>query len=412
MDKLKQFLTDYNLDFKNKTIIVACSAGPDSLALVDMLKNWPLRLIVAHFDHQIRQDSYLETELLEQYCKQNELPLYVKKWENNQNKTEAAARKARYSFLLALAKEKQADYLLTAHHGDDYLENIILKLIRSGDPAEMSSLQAVGQMEGVKLVRPLLYYSKSELTKYLLDKHLAFITDETNLTNENLRNRIRHQLIPLLKEENPTILKNGRTFGQKMMAYQGVTQHTFSAIKLEQVADSWRIKKASLASYTDAEKALFWEWKIWRYYDERVHLEKWQSGPYRILEYQDYVYLFKGQPKFVDKSSIKLDQPFIFQGRKYVISTQVLPQANLIGSFLAQKGNLKMGSAISGSKLPLKNGHHAKSKKFFAQAAIPNILRPAILCLYQNETIVFIEDVYKNQKCANDFIKYYVFLVN
>ncbi|WEB30668.1 TilS substrate C-terminal domain-containing protein [Lactobacillus mulieris] len=138
-------------------------------------------------------------------------------------------------------------------------------------------------------------------------------------------------------------------------------------------------------------------------------MAKW---PYRILEYQDYVYLFKGQPKFVDKSSIKLDQPFIFQGRKYVISTQVLPQANLIGSFLAQKGNLKMGSAISGSKLPLKNGHHAKSKKFFAQAAIPNILRPAILCLYQNETIVFIEDVYKNQKCANDFIKYYVFLVN
>ena len=412
MDKLKQFLIDYNLDFTNKTVIVACSAGPDSLALVDMLKDWPLKLIVAHFDHQIREDSYLETKLLQQYCQKNKVMLCVEKWSKHVNKTEAAAREARYNFLLELAKSWHADYLLTAHHGDDYLENILLKLIRSGDPAEMSSLQAVGQMAGVKLARPLLYYSKAELTKYLLDKHLAFITDETNLTNENLRNRIRHQVVPLLKKENPAILKNGRVFGQKMLAYQGVAQKAFSDLELEPVAGSLRIKKKLLANYTDAEKNLFWEGKIWKYYNERVHLDNWQSGIYRVLEYQDYFYLFKGQPKFVDKSSIKLDQPFTFHGRKYLITTQLNPQAKLVGTFWSKKAGFEVGSAISGSKLQLKNGHHAKSKKFFAQAAIPNILRPAILCLYQNKAIVFIENVYKNQKCANDFIKYYVFLVN
>ncbi len=80
MDKLKQFLIDYNLDFTNKTENVACSAGPDSLALVDMLKDWPLKLIVAHFDHQIREDSYLETKLLQQYCQKNKLMLCVEKW--------------------------------------------------------------------------------------------------------------------------------------------------------------------------------------------------------------------------------------------------------------------------------------------------------------------------------------------
>lgn len=79
-----------------------------------------------------------------------------------------------------IAKKEKADYLLTAHHGDDLLENILLKFIRSGNPEEMNSLQAVGVMHGVSLLRPLLAYSKQELFEY--DRKMALSLSRIRLT--------------------------------------------------------------------------------------------------------------------------------------------------------------------------------------------------------------------------------------
>ena len=133
--KILNFFNQNNISLENKKLVVAASGGPDSMALVDMLcrlnKKFELKIIVAHFDHQLRSDSDKETSLLQNYCDQNNLLLENGSWPVNKHPNvglEAAAREARYTFLIKIVKKYNADYLLTAHHGDDLLENILLKL--------------------------------------------------------------------------------------------------------------------------------------------------------------------------------------------------------------------------------------------------------------------------------------------
>ena len=212
--KINDFFEDNGIELNNKKFLVAASAGPDSMALLDMLQKMKVRVIAAHFDHQLRSDSKNETKILQEYCKKYDIPLFTAVWAKDEQPAagiEAAARDARYAFLTQIAKKEKADYLLTAHHGDDLLENILLKFIRSGNPEEMNSLQAVGVMHGVSLLRPLLAYSKQELFEYDRKNGIEFITDSTNNEDETMRNRLRHHVVPLLKKENPAL---NRTFLQ------------------------------------------------------------------------------------------------------------------------------------------------------------------------------------------------------
>ena len=119
-----------------------------------------------------------------------------------------------------VVKEINADYLLTAHHGDDLLENILLKLIRSGNPEEMNSLQEVGKMNGVPLLRPLLSYSKKELLEYDKAHQLNFIEDSTNQEDSTIRNRLRHHIVPFLKAENPDLLENALRYSHEMSRFK------------------------------------------------------------------------------------------------------------------------------------------------------------------------------------------------
>ena len=111
------------------------------------------------------------------------------------------------------------NYLLTAHHGDDLLENILLKFIRSGNPEEMNSLQDIGSMHGVVLLRPLLAYSKQELLEYDQEREIDYVIDSTNTEDETVRNRLRHHVVPLLKEENPNLISNALRFSEKMSPF-------------------------------------------------------------------------------------------------------------------------------------------------------------------------------------------------
>ena len=215
MDKVIEFFDKNYLPLVGKRLVIATSGGPDSVALVDMLyklkHEYNFEIIVAHFDHKLRKDSSEETNLLKKYCLRRNLSFENGIWMREENLTsgvEAAAREARYDFLVKTVHKFQGDYLLTAHHGDDLLENILLKFIRSGNPNEMNSLKAIGEREGIPLLRPLLGFSKQELLKYDRIHGLDFIEDETNNEDETMRNRLRHHVVPLLKEENPNLLHN------------------------------------------------------------------------------------------------------------------------------------------------------------------------------------------------------------
>ncbi|WP_251716612.1 tRNA lysidine(34) synthetase TilS [Lactobacillus agrestimuris] len=419
MNQIIEFFQENKVGLKNKCLVIATSGGPDSMALVDMLTKlkdkYNLRLIVAHFDHQLRPDSKQETILLEKYCHKNHLEFRNKIWVRDHkllSGIEAAAREKRYRFLVDLVNELSADYLLTAHHGDDLVENILLKLIRSGNPNEMNSLQAISKREGILLLRPLLSFSKNDLLLYVQANHLDYIEDATNAEDDVMRNRLRHHVVPLLKKENPDLIKNALRFNHEMNQYVVVSEEWFEDLEQpEEIFDQvYRIKSDELKKLNSEKQAFYWQHFIWNKWHLRVNDE---LNGFTLQQYQGYDYVWRDKDlltkDFVSKFDLQLDRPFEFLGRKFLLTENAAYPAEKIGKFKASTINFSAGSLSLGTRLNLKDGHHAKSKKFFSAAAIPSILRKYCLTIFNNDQPVFVENTYQNQVIAGKQKEFFVY---
>ncbi len=178
--------------------IIAVSGGVDSIVLLNMLivnKLSNIELIVAHFDHGIRPDSYKDKELVKRTAEK-----YGLKFESESDKlgpkaSEEAARTARYKFLESARQRHRADAIVTAHHQDDVLETVIINVLRGTGRRGLSSLKSEG-----KLLRPLLGYTKQELLDYAVKQKLDWREDTTNNDTAYLRNYIRQVIIPKLSD--------------------------------------------------------------------------------------------------------------------------------------------------------------------------------------------------------------------
>lgn len=409
--KIIDFFEDNKISL-DKKFLVAASAGPDSMALLDMLRKMNVEVIAAHFDHQLRSDSEDETKILQKYCGRYDILLFTAIWpkENQPSRgIEAAARDARYDFLTKVAKAEKADYLLTAHHGDDLLENILLKFIRSGNPEEMNSLQAVGKMHGVSLLRPLLAYSKQELLDYDQKNAIEFTVDSTNNEDETMRNRLRHHVVPLLKKENPNLISNALNYSRKMTDLDKFVEQKVDDVgQLEPfLGRAYRIKSEKIAKLSENEQIIFWQRNIWDKFHRRVNQN---LGNFSVIEYQGYFYLFrKGETPVIAPSQIKLNVPFAFQGETFVLTDKQEKDKVEIGNFwFKEKNTFKAGSLIPGSKLLLQDGQRTKAKKKFAEHAIPLSLRPLCLTIYADNEPIFVEKTYQNQNWIENGKQYFL----
>lgn len=199
---------DENFNFQlNDTIIVGCSSGPDSMALVDMLlkirDKYQLSLIIAHVNHNVRKESYEEAEYMKKYCEDNNLlfeTMTIEEYGDDNFHNEA--RNIRYNFFESLVNKYDADYLMTAHHGDDLIETILMRMVRGSNLSGYSGFKQVVQMDGYKLVRPLIHYTKQELEEYDKENEVKYFVDSSNDKDKYTRNRYRKYVIPFLKEED------------------------------------------------------------------------------------------------------------------------------------------------------------------------------------------------------------------
>lgn len=425
---IKKFFKKYNLELENRKFLLAASGGPDSMALLQMLVDEvPIdQLIVAHLNHQLRKDSYLETELLEKFCRKNNLLLFDKKWPINlhpKSGFEAAAREYRYQFLDEVAQEVGADYLLTAHHGDDLLENILLKLIRSGDANEMSSLRPVRPWQGRLLVRPLLEFSKAQLLEFDKKRKIFYIEDSTNNEDDIQRNRLRHHVLPLLKKENPNILVNGLRFLDSMAVLQEDRKEYFSCIKAVAFMGCIRINANELKDMSQKTKSDYFSYLVLKKWHQQVNFEDIFKSKARVVNrngfeinyYQGYYYLHQVKDSLKNNTVLQkvvLNEPFEWNNSNYIISNKKLIGKNYqeIGSFYTiSLQELTVGSLLAGTKLQLANRQWTKPKKKFAENAIPLFLRPACLAVYTNGEVVFVENTYQKQQYDENFFKYWVY---
>lgn len=198
--------------------VVAVSGGVDSMVLLHMLTQQKAsELIVAHYDHGIRDDSAEDRQLVEETAASYGLPFAYEEGELGSNASEAAARSARYDFLERVRVGHNAAAIITAHHQDDLLETAILNLLRGTGRKGLTSLGS-----GTQIIRPLLAIPKADLISYAKQHGLAWHEDSTNAGDAYARNYVRHQLIPRLSSDTRqqliSVLTQAQTINQDLDA--------------------------------------------------------------------------------------------------------------------------------------------------------------------------------------------------
>jgi tRNA(Ile)-lysidine synthase len=214
--RFKGYLAKKDLVKQGETIILAVSGGPDSLCLLHLFTRLAstdnLKLVVAHLNHGLRPEAAAEEAGLAALAARLNLPFKTKKVNIKSYKKrlklseEAAGRRARYRFLLRVARSFQADAIALGHHRDDQAETVLLNLLRGSGIDGLAGILPLRRLNGVKLIRPLLEFRRSEIESYCRDQGLDYYTDSSNLETEYTRNKIRLELIPHLEERyNPRI---------------------------------------------------------------------------------------------------------------------------------------------------------------------------------------------------------------
>ena len=198
-DNIKNFIKKHNL---SGTIIVAFSGGYDSMCLLDVLNKLGEKVIAVHLNHNWRgEESLKEAENCENFAKSRGIQYYSEILSDCIEKTETAAREARYDFFRRCAKKFNSKIVFTAHNFDDNSETVLYRIIRGTGTI---GLQGIAEKRDI-FFRPLLKTTRVEIEKYCKDNNLNPNNDSSNSNTKYKRNFIRHKIIPLLKEINPNV---------------------------------------------------------------------------------------------------------------------------------------------------------------------------------------------------------------
>ena len=209
---------------KNKKYIVACSFGPDSMALLNMLIVEGYDVVVAHVNYHKRDASNFEEESLRKYCKDYNVQIEVFDTSGlicDKNFQEWA-REVRYSFFKKVLDKFNAEAVLVAHHQDDLIETYLMQKQRGGFVKNPGIAEKTTIFD-VEIIRPLLSYSKADLLKYDKENNVPFSIDCSNLTDAYNRNKIRHNIVDKMsKDERNKTLSDIETIRKQEIEFKTV----------------------------------------------------------------------------------------------------------------------------------------------------------------------------------------------
>ena len=204
MSDVNNFLNNYLKD--NDIVVCATSGGVDSMCLLNILLKYNIKIICAHVNHNLREESYEEYEFVKDFCIKNNIIFegIILDKINNGN-LESKFREKRYKFFDDIVKKYNAKYLLTAHHGDDLIETILMRIVRGSSIEGYSGFDNIVNKDNYKILRPLIYLTKSDLYEYAKENSIEYREDKTNQSDNYTRNRYRKYILPKLKEENKNV---------------------------------------------------------------------------------------------------------------------------------------------------------------------------------------------------------------
>lgn len=282
-------------DWQSVTTLVAVSGGADSIALLRGLAALqtpsPGRLVVVHFNHQLRgEQSDLDEAFVADLAKRLNLRFVAGRGDgaaiaSRGDSVEASARAARYQFFEAVAGQQGARYLLMAHTADDQAETILHRILRGTGLEGLAGIPRVRRLSPLTtIVRPLLDVRRSEVLQYLAQLGQDFREDESNVDPRFTRNRLRHELLPqLAREYNPQVvdalLRLGELAGDVDAIVDERLQHVLEAAIIRQTPHELQFDVAQLALQPPSivRMALVRAWRAQGWPLQPMGFEKWQS---------------------------------------------------------------------------------------------------------------------------------------
>ncbi len=226
-EQVEKYINRNHLFTKKDKILIALSGGCDSVALLHILSDLNYSTVAAHVNFKLRDSDSDEDELfVENLCEKLNIQLFRKSFdtlkfaEKNKLSTEEAARKLRYQWFEEIRIRQHIDYIATGHHLDDRIETFFINLTKGTGIKGLRSILA----KNSKIVRPLLFVSRTEIEDFCSENYITFRTDQTNFDTRFLRNKFRHEIIPAFSEINnkfkESMQKNFQIYSEFELIYQ------------------------------------------------------------------------------------------------------------------------------------------------------------------------------------------------
>lgn len=308
---LTAFKTHINNNFpflKESKLLIAISGGMDSVVLTYICKESELTISLAHCNFNLRgKESDADEDFVVNLADDLDLEVFVQDFDTqsyaNDTKLsiQMAARELRYAWFFELSNQLQFDYILTAHHADDNLETFLINLSRGTGLDGLIGIPEINE----KIVRPLLPFSRSVIEAYAIGQNLKWCEDSSNASTKYLRNKLRHNVIPALKETNPQFLHNFLTTQKYLSGINEILQEATSKVFEDVVdkitEDEIHFNVLKLKKYKNVETYLFQLLKDYHFtsWEDIYNLLDAQSGKYvtsvsyRLLKNRNHLILSK-----------------------------------------------------------------------------------------------------------------------
>mgnify|MGYP000468792822 CR=1 FL=1 len=225
---------DKRLPFlKNSKLLIAISGGVDSVVLTHLCHQLKLNISLAHCNFNLRGDeSDADEDFVLQLAEHLDVEVFGQRFdtkqyaEENKVSIQMAARELRYEWFSELAEQLQFDYILTAHHADDNLETCLINFTRG---TGLEGLTGIPEINGV-FVRPLLSFSSKDIKAYANANNIKWRDDSSNKSTKYLRNKLRHEVIPILKEINPSLLQSFQSTLENLNDTADIVEESTNAV--------------------------------------------------------------------------------------------------------------------------------------------------------------------------------------
>ena len=252
LSKVKDYIKKHKLLSFSDLYIVALSGGADSVALLLLLDEMGYKVHALHCNFHLRgEESDRDERFCEDLCLKKNIPFHrihfdtLMYAETHKMSVEMAARELRYHYFEQLRKDIGAEAICVAHHQDDTVETVLLNLVRG---TGLRGLTGIQPRNGA-ILRPLLCVTRTEIEAYLATKQQDYVTDSTNLETDFVRNKIRLQVVPLLRQLNPAVSENIVRTAEHLTEAQKVLDAVVDTYKGSNQLDLCALQQVGSAEY-------------------------------------------------------------------------------------------------------------------------------------------------------------------